>query len=241
MKVKYIIILLVLIYSADIQGQNKTYVGINAGANFGSADLFHTFFGYVALEGFRTGPQVGATIITYLPNHVGLETGIYYIQKGWTQNFEGLQPKYELALDYIEVPFLANYYFGNKNFHFFVNAGCFFEYLVGSEQKNIPDESVFIVENSAFPLYSFEAFDKDRDNYYGYGLKFGGGLFYDFDFGTIMVQGTWSLSLSHVYDARPLYSTSGDSDVIPNISYKYNIGAAIGYLIPIGPKATSAD
>jgi hypothetical protein len=75
--------------------------------------------------------------------------------------------------------------------------------------------------------YDFNPYDETRDRKFGYGLIAGGGIYRDFSFGTIMLQGEFSYGLSNVLD--PITEDSG----IPDISNLLTSTFSIGYLIRI--------
>ncbi len=216
MKLLRIALLFVLTTSCFVtQAQRKTYLGVNGGMNFGATDIFHSFNGFRYNMGFRTGYQGGIVVMNYMENHFGIEAGLSYVQKGWVQSFNTGEPDFGTYLDYLELPFMASIYSGDKNLHFYINAGCFFEYLVKSKvdpEPVDPGESEYVL------------FDENRDNKYGYGFKVTGGAFYDFKFGTIKLDINGSYSLSPIFDPPNLASQ------IPNISNKLNLGFTVGYL-----------
>lgn len=201
------------------QSKARTYLGVNGGVNFGTVDLFHSFNGYDFNGGFLVGGQGGIVVMNFLRNHIGVQTGMQFVQKGWTQKFGQDLPDYQINLDYLELPFLVNIHTGKRSLHFYANAGCFFEYLVNSRQDADPEET---------GGWDFHAFDQNRDPKHGYGFKAGGGVFYDFRFGTLMLEGTGSYSLSNVMDPIRLHTG------IPNLSNKINVGFTLGYLISFG-------
>lgn len=217
--VRIVFVFLLTTLSLTSLAQRKTFVGINGGMNFATADLFHTFQGYNYLPDFRTGYQGGIIVMNYLRNHVGIQTGVSYVQKGWVQKFDNGEPSHSTDLDYIELPFLVNIYTGKNALHFFANAGCFFEYMVKSSNDPAPTDP----GNSDFVLFEEQPFNK-----LGYGFKAGGGSFYEFNFGTIMLEVNASYSLSNVYDPESFAVET------PNISNKINIGFTVGYLISFG-------
>ncbi|MFY0627173.1 MAG: PorT family protein [Reichenbachiella sp.] len=199
--------------------QRKTYIGFNGGLNFGTADIFHRINGYNYESQFVDGYQGGIVLMNFLPNHLGIQTGVSYVQKGWRQSFDNGEPDHSTELDFIEVPFMASIYSGKKSLHFFVSAGCFFEYRVNATVDPAPNDP---------GIYDFTLYDEDRDYKYGYGFKGGAGAFYDFRFGTIMLDINSSYSLSQAFKPPSI-----DSD-IPHISSKINVGFTLGYLFSFG-------
>ncbi|WP_109831102.1 porin family protein [Reichenbachiella versicolor] len=233
-------------------GQSKTYIGVNAGASFGSANIFSSFDVIQIDERFTPGYQFGLTMMNFMEEHIGVQFGLSYIQKGWSQKFSdevGIA-NHVTQLDYIELPMLVHVYSGKERLHFFANAGCFVGYMIKSKIDADPDGLVefreFRTESTRILPYQlvyqttndlgdpatasddFIAFDEDRDRKIDYGLKGGVGAYYDFDFGTLMLEINGGYSISDVFD-------SGDfSTGVPNVSKKINAGIVVGYLFSFG-------
>ena len=199
--------------------QGKLYVGVNGGYTVATADLFHSVNGYTFEGGFVGGFQGGLVVMHFFHEHLGFQSGATYVQKGWKQTFDDFAPDHHTYLDYLEIPLMAHLYSGKDNFHLFANAGIYFEYMVDSKVDPPPAET---------GIYDFYLFDEDRDQKYGYGFKAGGGAYLDFRFGTLMMEGSISYSMSNVFN-YDRFSTG-----IPNLSNKLNLAVTLGYLIPFG-------
>ena len=199
--------------------QGKFYLGVNGGYTAATADLFHSVNGYFWESGFVGGFQGGVVGMHFFREHIGFQSGVQFVQKGWKQKFDVFAPDHHTYLDYIEVPLLAHLYTGKGRLHFFVNGGIYFEYMVNSKVDPVPEET---------GGYDFYLFDENRDQKYGYGYKVGGGVYFDFRFGTIMLEGSGSYSLSNVFNYDQ-FSTG-----IPNLSNKINVAGTIGYLVTFG-------
>lgn len=123
-------IILVFVYSTENLGaQNKLtkpekYVGINFGAT-GSKINFKPSVDQAYSLGYN-----GGLVFRYVGHKVaGLQAEINYSQRGWSES-DGL---YSRRLDYIEIPFMTQFYVGNK-FRVFFNIGPKFSYLINEEE-----------------------------------------------------------------------------------------------------------
>jgi hypothetical protein len=125
---------LLLTFSVETYSQNK---GFEGGIMFGAAasqvdgDM---------LEGYhKAGLQGGIFLTNKLSKKFGFSVEMKFIQKGsYVNRMDSLNPDnnryYKLRLNYVEVPFLLNYYINKK---FMVEAGAGFAYLVsGKEDKD---------------------------------------------------------------------------------------------------------
>ena len=250
-----------LLFSFCSLAQSQTYLGIQAGGTLSTANVFSQFEVIQIDERFTSGYQFGVVVMNFVTPHVGLQGSVNYIQKGWRQKFaeEANQKDFITQFNYLEVPLLFNFRSGKDRLHFFVNGGCFVEYMLDHELIDKPSSDVLITyseylkqqrpdENVVDRIYPFKLpypfeteggqlvtryddvmfFDRDRDKTIGYGLKGGVGAYYDFEFGTFMVELTGSYAVSDVFDP-------GDfNQGIPSVSKKVNLGLTIGYLIYFG-------
>lgn len=206
-----------VILVSEANAQRKTYVGLKGGYNLSTAYFFHSFFGSDINTKMKGGFHGGIIAMNYIRNHIGLQAELNYSQKGWTQEFDDGSPDLITDLNYIELPLLVNIHTGKDRLHFFANGGCFFEYLVSSSQSEIPDYQA--------NLY---AFDESRDHKLGYGFRGGLGAFYDFDFGTLLLESSLSYSLSDVLEFETLDTG------IPNTSKNIVVGFSVAYMFSFG-------
>ncbi|SMD32730.1 Outer membrane protein beta-barrel domain-containing protein [Reichenbachiella faecimaris] len=199
--------------------QRRTYVGLKGGYNLSSAYFFHSFNGSGIVTGLEGGFQGGIIAMNYVRDHIGLQAELLYTQKGWKQKFDNNQPDFITELDYIELPLLVNLHTGKEQLHIFANAGCFAEFLVNVSQSALPSDT---------GSQQFYPYDESRDHKFGYGFRGGIGGYYDFDFGTFMLESSFSYSLSDMLD--PITLDTG----IPNSSKNWVIGFSMAYMFSFG-------
>ena len=105
----------------EIHGQthyaSRLYVGAHGGADFSRV----TFTPSVT-QGFAIGGNAGLNFRYVEEKHFGFIVELNWLQRGWKEDFEDLPYKYSRTTNYIQIPFLAHIYFGNRG-KFFVNAG----------------------------------------------------------------------------------------------------------------------
>ncbi|MEQ9403394.1 MAG: outer membrane beta-barrel protein [Cyclobacteriaceae bacterium] len=206
-------------------GQSKTYVGLKGGAQVNSAFLRHTIFNFNARTTFNPGVHSGLQIKHFSKKkevflNSGIQGGINYIQRGWTQTFknEGL-PNYSVTMNYLEIPIEGFGYFGNKN-KYFISGGMFVEFLLDSEKD--PDPVGITVTD-------FATYVPGRDRTVGYGGRLSGGVFRDFPFGSLHLEGFITYSFSNFINAGDL-----TNDQLPDISNLWSVGVSVGYFISFG-------
>lgn len=201
---------------SEVIAQRKTYVGVKGGYNLSTAYFFHSFYGSDINTKMEGGFQGGIVAMNYLRNHVGLQAELLYSQKGWRQEFDDGSPDLVTELNYVELPLLVNIHTGKERLHFFANGGCFVEYMLSSQLSASPDQT------------NVYGFDESRDHKLGYGFRGGVGAFYDFDFGTLIFESSFSYSLSDVLEFKKLNTG------IPNSSKNMVLAFTIGYMFSFG-------
>lgn len=226
MRYSLLIISAFLIFSA--KGQTKTYVGLKGGGHAASAFIDHTIFRNNMRTTLKSGIHTGL-MVKHFPFrrkdaavHSGIQMGINYVQKGWEQTFLTNEPNYSVRMNYLEIPLEGIGYFGNKN-KYFISVGFYWEILLSTQKSVEPSVSDRGGENVDF--YTYEA---ARDREIGYGGRTSAGIFRDFSFGSIHLEGFFTYSFSNFIDAGNL------TDKTPDISNLWVAGVSVGYFIPFG-------
>jgi hypothetical protein len=205
--------------------QTKTYVGVTAGSHISTAFIDHTIFFFRARTTFQSGIHSGLVVKHFAQKrdrffNTGIQLGINYVQKGWVQTFKefGL-PNYSANMNYLEIPIEGIGYFGNKT-KYFLAGGFYAEYLLSSSKDEDPSD---------LSLIDFATYEEGRDRRGGYGTRISGGVFRDFPFGSLHLEGYFTYSFSNFIDAGDL-----TNDQLPDISNLWNFGVSVGYFIPFG-------
>ncbi len=206
-------------------GQSKTYVGFKAGAQINSAYMIHTIFNFRANNTFKSGLNSGF-VVKHFPKkrntffNTGIQGGINFMQRGWVQTFKGTNlPNYSVTMNYLEFPIEGIGYFGNRT-KYFIGGGFFAEYLVSSSKDDDPSDLTNI---------DFATYVEDRDRRGGYGARFSGGVWRDFSFGTLQLEGFFTYSFSNFIDAGDL-----SNDQLPDVSNLWSFGVSVGYFVSFG-------
>lgn len=202
-----------------------TYVGVKAGGHAGSSFIEHTIFNTNVRSRLIEGINMGV-FAKFLPKknnsflNSGIQLGVNYVQKGWRQVFITDEPAYTARMTYLEVPVEGIGYFGNKN-KYFISAGFFMEFLVDTDLDAEPNPN-------NLGGGDFWTYDADRDRKIGYGGRLSGGIFRDFSFGSIQLEGFFSYSFSNFMNPGDLTTE------VPDISNLWVGGATLGYMFRLG-------
>lgn len=157
-------VLLLLFMAEELVAQ--TSVGVRGGYTVSNVS-------YRASPGSRTERVLGVTSPTYsfvieqfLAKNAGAQLEIQYLQLGYTQR-DTLDRTNQSRLNYIKVPLMSNFYFGNRG-RFHIKIGTHVGYLM-----NATDDLREYEVPGLIPTYGGEA---DQPNKFLYGLSAGAGL-----------------------------------------------------------------
>jgi len=224
-----------------VKGQSL-HIGVKSGGHIASAFIDHTILNYSMNEGFESGFH-GGVVFKYLPAprevflKSGLQFSINYVQKGWRQTFLNSEPLYQAQMNYIEIPVEGIGYFGKKN-KYFISAGFYVEFLQSTSLGDTPtfdpirDDDGNIIDTIPNQVggQDFYTYERSRDNEVGYGFRASGGIFRNFSFGQLHLEGFFSYSISNFINPGSLVGK------IPDISNLWVAGASIAYLLPLKNK-----
>lgn len=100
----------------------------------GGYDMSQVFFNPSVKQKFASGMTAGVTFRYVEENHFGLISELNFVQRGWSEDFEGAPYNYTRTFNYIELPVLAHIYFGRRG-RFFFNAGPQIAMFLGEKTK----------------------------------------------------------------------------------------------------------
>jgi len=219
--------LLCLFFAVSVTRGQKTYIGVKSGGHIASAFIDHTIFNLAINSGFEPNFHAGF-FFKYLSKkrktkiYAGLQFSVNYVQKGWRQIFLTNEPPYEAQMNYIEIPVEAIGYFGNKN-NYFVTGGFYMEFLNSYSLAKEPNQNNLGGQD-------FYTYEPDRDHEAGYGFRTSAGIFRDFSFGQLHLEGFFSFSISNFIEAGDLTTET------PDVSNLWTTGVSLGYLLSLGEK-----
>lgn len=120
----------------------------------------------VTRTGGITSPTYSFIIEQFLAKNAGAQIEVQYVQLGYTQR-DTLDRTNQTTFDFIKVPFMSNFYFGNKG-RFHIKLGTHFGYMLHVEDPIREYETRGIL-----PTYGGI---EDRPRRFLYGLSAGVGL-----------------------------------------------------------------
>lgn len=190
LSVSLILFIFTALSAPAADAQSPVSFGIKGGLNFANIDGSANFSAFDR----RNAVEVGAVAEFSFPMlPVGLETGIYYSQKGTSISVAsdqvpvgGLSGDLTYRLDYVKVPVLAKFWFGSPGLiepHILL--GPYGSYNINAEITGSPDGTLDI---------------SDEVNDYDYGIIGGVGVDFNFGLSRFSLQGRYSYGLSELFE-----------------------------------------
>lgn len=200
-----------------IFSQNKFEKEWNVGVSFG-ANLSQASFGTSSSnEPFKTKMwqqyQGGVSIRYITEKNLGLIAEINYSQQGWSQSFEdrdvedqaiidrlnSLEHKHQL--NYLDIPFLAHIYFGNK-VRFFINLGPKISFLL-NEKETFNQELLDYLADGSMPSGKESAqYYRKAERKFDYGIVAGLGVEFRTGIGHFSLEGRYNFGLGDFYSNK---------------------------------------
>jgi hypothetical protein len=133
---KYLILLLITVYSLSGSGQprdfkTELYIGFKGGETFSKVRFYPN-----VVQSFQQGNLGGIMFRLISEPHIGFQVEFNYTQKGWNEDSTG----YSRQLNYISVPIMTHVNLGDKAFRFTLNLGPEAAYMI-SEKENFSKQT----------------------------------------------------------------------------------------------------
>lgn len=109
--------------------QSRIFVGAHGGL-----DMSRVMFTPSVDQQFLLGGNAGINFRYVEEKHFGFIVEANWEQRGWSEDFKEMPYSYSRTANYIQIPFLAHIYWGNRG-KFFINAGPSISVFVGESTK----------------------------------------------------------------------------------------------------------
>ncbi|MDR1556646.1 MAG: PorT family protein [Tannerellaceae bacterium] len=201
----------------------------SAGASFGMGVSSVSFVPKVQ-ENQLLGVHTGLTVRWLTETFAGLVLEINYSQEGWDEHFDDPAFQYTRRLNYVDIPFLAHFYFDlSKHVRFFVNAGPKIGFLLNeSTEKRIDDSASPPIDEITGRPHTSEQWNKAVENKLAWGICGGPGFELRTGIGCFQLEGRYYYSLGDIFSNRK-------ADYFPKSSTQVIFGK-LTYLIPLKRK-----
>ncbi|MCH7397349.1 PorT family protein [Belliella sp. DSM 107340] len=161
--------ILFLLLFAGVVNENliaQTSIGFRGGYSTSNYSYRFRPGSIVTRTGGITAPTYSLIIEQFLAKNAGAQIEIQYLQLGYTQR-DTLERTNQTTFDFVKIPFMSNFYFGNKG-RFHIKLGTHLGYML-----NVSDPIREYDTPGVLPTYGGEG---DRPRKLLYGLSAGAGL-----------------------------------------------------------------
>ena len=214
---------MIFITSIPVFSQKKINLGIKGGISQSNINLQNNFFPTI-IETSKLNSYNFSIVSEFInEKNVGIRIELNMIQKGYFQNLYSVgsnlvEVKLFSKLDYINFPFLLQYYFLEKKQNIYINLGPYFEYLIKLNNQEVPSDI-----NSSDVYF----FNKNRDKKLGYGLKMSLG------YSNLIKNNSIQFSISYMYNFSNILNSNLKSESTPDVSNLNSLSLSVFYLFQI--------
>lgn len=206
-------------------GQTAFRQEFSVGPSFGMGVSSVSFVPKVQ-ENQLMGMHAGVTLRWLTETFAGLVLEVNYSQEGWDEHFDDPSFRYARRLHYIDVPFLAHFYYATgKRFRLFLNAGPKAGYLLGESATEHVDPASPPTDEITGRLHTSAQWGKEVENRFAWGICGGPGLELHTRIGIFQLEGRYYYSLGDIFGNRK-------SDYFSKSSTQVIFGK-LTYLIPL--------
>jgi len=197
---------LFLIVAGKVDAQLS--LGFRGGINASNMDFTNNPDFRLQKPLYRLGFQGGLFIQYSNSPHVGLQGEFNYTQKGWAEETNtATNTKYQRLNNYLEFVTLTHIFIGKDKFRFIINIGPYAAYAISSTEWTKDMSNGIEISNEYI-------FDDEKDNRLDYGLLAGAGFEYVFSFGTVHLEGRYSMGLGNISKVKTTASELSQNRVI---------------------------
>ena len=221
--VRYILFFIAITSILPAWAQRSDYqpeftVGVKGGTT-----LSRVSFTPTVTQSLLLGYTGGVSVRYIEEKYFGLIAEVNFTQCGWNETFEEDPYTYNHTLNYITVPFLTHFFFGNRVVRGFINAGPQVGFLLGDSY-----ESNFDVNN--LPEFSQKSKVKDIYTMYiahkiDYGIMAGAGIEFRIKKNHgIVLEGRYYYGLGDIFNNRKkdVFSASHNQIITVSLGYLYH-------------------
>lgn len=201
--------------AAQSHYSSRVFVGAHGGVDFSRVSFTPS-----VTQSFIIGGNAGLNFRYIEEKHFGFIVEANWEQRGWKEDFEDLPYKYSRTVNYIQIPFLAHIYFGNRG-KFFINAGPSVSFMIGeSISANFDYENVG--SNSDFNNHITYQYALAVDQKVDYGISGGiGGEFSINPRNSIYVDARFYYGLANLVKSGRTEPIRGSNGMTISVSLGY--------------------
>lgn len=214
-----------LLASQEVSAQRSYNPEFYIGAR-GGATLSQTSFTPSVRQGWLPGMTFGVSARYTEEKYFGLIAEVNVTQRGWKEDYDGLDFNYERTLTYVQVPVMTHIYFGRR-FKGFVNLGPYVSYLISSSiNSNFDWRNPAAVEGFPMRNRPTEQLSMEIENKMDYGIV--GGLGMELTVArrhSLILEGRYYFGIGNIFHAakKDVFSASRGSSIEVAVSYMFRM------------------
>jgi len=198
---------LLLVVVAQLQAQRKPYDSEVYWGVTGGATASTVYFKPTVEQNTLTGYNSGAVFRYIGTKNLGLQAELLYSQRGWSE----ANDLYSRQLNYIEMPFLTHFNFGNT-FRTFINFGPKLSYLLS--EKVLTNNTT----NSTEPQHTLAI-----NRPFEYGLVLGAGFYVRIKRQVLQIEARGNYSAVDLYPNKPGDDFSFSNSIYGSLNFSWLI------------------
>ena len=189
----------------------------------GGTSLSRVLFSPTVTQSLLLGYTGGVSVRYIEEKFFGLIAEINFTQCGWNETFEEDPYTYTHTLNYVTIPFLTHFFFGNRVVRGFVNAGPQIGLLLGDSYKsnfdiyNLPE---FSQKSKVKEIYTM-----DIAHRFDYGITAGAGIEFRIkETHGIVLEGRYYYGLGDIFKNRKkdVFAASHSQIITVSLGYLYH-------------------
>ena len=202
-----------ILFAFMVIDQVNAQFGVRASTNIANFNVSEELLEEEEL-GYRVGFGLGVFYKVNLDENLSFQPEINYVQQGAKNSGEesGFSYKNEFTFNYIQIPILAKYHFGNTDkLSFFVEGGPYVGFGIGKGKVEGCIDGDCSSDES-----SFGNSDDDEINNPDFGIQMGVG---------VNLNSNFSIDIRYVHGFQNLLNDDfGDDDFIRNTAFNIGVG-----------------
>ena len=220
---RYILLLAAVVTLQTGWAQRSDYepeitVGVKGGTT-----LSRVSFTPTVTQALLLGYTGGVSVRYIEEKYFGLIAEVNFTQAGWNETFDTDPYTYSHTLNYVTVPFLTHFFFGNRVVRGFINAGPQIGFLLGDSYKSsfdvnkLPDYSQKSKVKEIYTMYISHKND--------YGIMAGAGIEFRIRKSHgIVLEGRYYYGLGDIFKNRKkdVFSASHNQIITISLGYLYH-------------------
>jgi hypothetical protein len=185
------ILILILFISFAHFAPAQVLFGIKQGLNISTINYVPRFDQDLIKLKYVKGYSGGLIFQYFSEKHLGLQVELLFSQKGFLTEYDTINnTQYGRNINYLSLPLLTHFYLSKGKVSPFILLGMFGSIALNSSET-LTDSLTSVTKKYVYM--------RERDNRGEYGLTLGAGFKGNFNFGTIQLDASYSLTLNSLY------------------------------------------